>query len=56
VVFFVWAPPPSTPTTLILSGLLPGELDDLAAAFSPAGLTEAGRKQDGDWAALLLCC
>jgi ribosomal protein L11 methyltransferase len=46
--------PPAAPTTLILSGLLPTELDDVAATFAPAGLTEAGRKRDGDWAALLL--
>ncbi len=42
------------PTTLICSGLLPPELDDVAAAFAPAGLAEAERRQEGDWAALLL--
>jgi ribosomal protein L11 methyltransferase len=42
------------PKTLVLSGLLPGELDATAAAFAPAGLAEADRRQDGDWAALLL--
>ncbi len=42
------------PTTLVLSGLLPTDLDEVAAAFGPAGLTEADRRQDGDWAALLL--
>jgi ribosomal protein L11 methyltransferase len=42
------------PTTLICSGLLPSELDNVAAAFAPAGLTEADRRSDGDWAALLL--
>jgi ribosomal protein L11 methyltransferase len=41
-------------TTLVLSGLLPGELDDLSAAFVPAGLTETERRLQGDWAALLL--
>lgn len=41
-------------STWILSGLLPSELDDTAAAFAPAGLTEADRRSDGDWAALLL--
>ena len=46
--------PPPTPATLILSGLLPSELDDTAAAFAPAGLTEADRRLQGDWAALLL--
>ena len=35
-------------------GLLPGELDATAAAFAPAGLAEAERRRDGDWAALLL--
>jgi ribosomal protein L11 methyltransferase len=50
------APPdsPSIPSTLLLSGLLPSELDDVAAAFGPAGLVEAERRRDGDWAALLL--
>lgn len=38
----------------ILSGLLPSELDETAAAFAPAGLAEAERRIDGDWAALLL--
>ncbi len=42
------------PTTLVLSGLLPGELDDIATAFAPAGLAEHERRRDGDWAALLL--
>ncbi|HEX7293975.1 MAG TPA: 50S ribosomal protein L11 methyltransferase [Solirubrobacterales bacterium] len=43
-----------TPTTAILSGLLPSELDDVAESFAPAGLTEADRRLQGDWAALLL--
>lgn len=47
--------PPPIPTTLICSGLLPTELDDIAAAYAPAGLTEAERRHDGDWSALLLC-
>lgn len=45
---------PPVPTTLILSGLLPDELDRVAVAFEPAGLTERDRRRDGDWAALLL--
>jgi ribosomal protein L11 methyltransferase len=45
---------PPAPSTLVLSGLLPGELDEVAAAFVPAGMVEADRRQDGDWAALLL--
>jgi ribosomal protein L11 methyltransferase len=46
--------PPPSPTTFVCSGLLPTELDDVAAAFAPAGLVEAERRHDGDWAALLL--
>lgn len=44
----------SVPAALICSGLLPSELDDVATAFAPAGLDEAERRVDGDWAALLL--
>ncbi|MEZ5077792.1 MAG: 50S ribosomal protein L11 methyltransferase [Solirubrobacterales bacterium] len=40
--------------TLILSGLLPPECDEIAAAFAPLGLGEAERRREGDWAALLL--
>ncbi len=43
-----------SPSTLIASGLLPVELDDVAAAFSVWGLDEHDRRRDGDWAALLL--
>jgi ribosomal protein L11 methyltransferase len=46
--------PPPTPETVVLSGLLPAELNEIAAAFAPAGLAEADRRRDGDWAALLL--
>jgi ribosomal protein L11 methyltransferase len=46
--------PPPSPATLVCSGLLPGELDETVAAFAPAGLAEAERRRDGDWAALLL--
>jgi ribosomal protein L11 methyltransferase len=46
--------PPPAPQTLICSGLLPTELDEIGAAFAPAGLAEADRRRDGDWAALLL--
>lgn len=48
------ASPPPIPTTCVLSGLLPSELDDVAESFAPAGLTEADRRLQGDWAALLL--
>ncbi|HET8814148.1 MAG TPA: hypothetical protein VFM51_04260, partial [Solirubrobacterales bacterium] len=46
--------PPPPPQTLVLSGLLPGEQDDVAEAFGGAGMIEADRRQQGDWAALLL--
>jgi ribosomal protein L11 methyltransferase len=42
------------PITFVCSGLLPTEVDDVAAAFEPAGLWEAERRRQGDWAALLL--
>ena len=42
------------PSVLVCSGLLPGELDEVAGAFAGAGLAEAERRRDGDWAALLL--
>jgi len=46
--------PPSAPSTLVLSGLLPSELDEIATVFAPVGLAEVDRRVDGDWAALLL--
>ncbi len=46
--------PATPPSTLICSGILPSELDEVAAAFEPAGLSESTRRRDGDWAALLL--
>jgi ribosomal protein L11 methyltransferase len=46
--------PPPVPSTLVCSGLLPQELDDVSSSFGECGLTEADRRQDGDWAALLL--
>jgi ribosomal protein L11 methyltransferase len=42
------------PRVLVLSGILPSELDDVAAAFAPADFAEHDRRQLGDWAALLL--
>jgi ribosomal protein L11 methyltransferase len=45
---------PPAPATLICSGLLLGEQDEIAAAFAAIGLSEDERRQDGDWAALLL--
>jgi ribosomal protein L11 methyltransferase len=40
------------PLTLVCSGILPSELDDVASSFGE--FTEADRRIDGDWAALLL--
>jgi ribosomal protein L11 methyltransferase len=45
-----WDGPP--PRTLVVSGLLRHEADEVAAAFAP--LREAGRREGGDWAAVLL--
>ena len=47
-------PAPELPAVLVLSGILPNELDEVAAAFAPAGFAEQDRRQMGDWAALLL--
>ncbi|HVO54406.1 MAG TPA: 50S ribosomal protein L11 methyltransferase [Solirubrobacterales bacterium] len=45
---------PDPPTTLVCSGLLPSELDDVSREFARAGLEETDRRREGDWAALLL--
>jgi ribosomal protein L11 methyltransferase len=42
------------PRALIASGLLTHEAEEIAAAFAPHGLTEAARRERGEWAALLL--
>ena len=42
------------PERVIASGLLVGEADEVAAAFSAVGLVESERRESGDWAALLL--
>jgi ribosomal protein L11 methyltransferase len=42
------------PRVLVCSGLLPSEQDEVAAVFASVGLSEDQRRQDGDWAALLL--
>jgi len=42
------------PTTLIASGLLASELDDVVAAFAASGLIERERRGDGEWHALVL--
>lgn len=46
--------PSPIPQTLVCSGLLPAEVDAVAASFEPVGLIEVERRIDGDWAALLL--
>ncbi|MDQ8043025.1 MAG: 50S ribosomal protein L11 methyltransferase [Solirubrobacteraceae bacterium] len=45
---------PEPPHTLVASGLLRHEADEVAAAFERHGLRETGRRNLGDWAALLL--
>jgi ribosomal protein L11 methyltransferase len=45
---------PSAPDTLIASGLLVHEADEIAAAFALLGLREQDRRERGEWAALLL--
>ena len=47
-------PPPTLPNTIICSGLLLGELDEVSEGFGVVGLIEAERRREGDWAALLL--
>jgi ribosomal protein L11 methyltransferase len=44
----------AAPRTLICSGLLAGELDDVAAGFARFGLVERDRRTEGEWCALLL--
>jgi ribosomal protein L11 methyltransferase len=45
---------PSLPQTFVCSGLLLAEQDEVSATFGDRGYTEKDRRQDGDWAALLL--
>jgi ribosomal protein L11 methyltransferase len=42
------------PSTLVCSGMLEREADDVAAAFAGAGLRQVERRSDGDWTALML--
>jgi len=42
------------PPTFVCSGLLLAEQDEVSATFADLGYTETDRRQDGDWAALLL--
>jgi ribosomal protein L11 methyltransferase len=43
-----------SPRILVCSGMLVEQVDEVAAAFEPAGLAVAERRAEGDWAALLL--
>jgi ribosomal protein L11 methylase PrmA len=42
------------PARVIASGLLVGEADEVAGAFSAVGLREVARRESGDWAALCM--
>jgi len=44
----------AAPARLVCSGILPAELDEVAAGFAVSGLAEVERRREGDWAALLL--
>jgi ribosomal protein L11 methyltransferase len=46
--------PAHLPKVLVLSGILPTELNEVAESFAPSGYAEQGRRLMGDWAALLL--
>ena len=45
---------PALPQTVIASGLLLGETDEVSDAFAALGLVQAACRESGDWAALLL--
>ena len=42
------------PELIFCSGLLAGQVDEVAAAFAPHGLRERSRRTEGDWAAVAL--
>jgi len=42
------------PNTLVCSGMLESEVDEVVEAFTPTGLAESERRIEGDWGALLL--
>ncbi|HUA73091.1 MAG TPA: 50S ribosomal protein L11 methyltransferase [Solirubrobacteraceae bacterium] len=48
------APAAAVPETLIASGLLVAEADEVSGAFAALGLVEAARRESGEWSALLL--
>jgi ribosomal protein L11 methyltransferase len=43
-----------TPARLVVGGLLPGEVDEVVAAFAQRGMREAQRRERGGWASALL--
>jgi ribosomal protein L11 methyltransferase len=42
------------PERLIASGMVVAEVDDVVAAYRPLGMREAGRRVEGEWAAVVL--
>jgi ribosomal protein L11 methylase PrmA len=42
------------PDTLVCSGMLETEVDEVTTAFAPTGLTESERRMEKDWGALLM--
>jgi ribosomal protein L11 methyltransferase len=42
------------PAQLVIGGLLTGEADEVSAAFRVRGMRERGRREEGEWAAVLL--
>ena len=42
------------PDTLVCSGMLETEMDEVAGAFAPTGLRESARRIENDWGALLM--
>jgi ribosomal protein L11 methyltransferase len=48
------SPSGEIPATLVCSGMLESEIDEVTAAFAPIGLVEADRRIENDWGALLL--
>ena len=44
----------TVPESVIASGLLVGEADEVAGAFAGLGLVEVGRRESGEWSAVLL--
>jgi ribosomal protein L11 methylase PrmA len=48
------AEPGEVPDTLVCSGMLESEIDEVAAAFAPTDLAESERRVENGWGALLL--